>query len=71
MTYPTLTPAFGLGSTARTGPALLISSPRNKIGSQGRIYSAQKRLGNGPAYFSFIANLLAGQSGSNRFNQVQ
>ena len=53
-TYPSLTPAYGLGSYGRTGPALLISSPRTKIGSQGRIYSFMKQNGQGPQYISFL-----------------
>lgn len=48
--YPVLTPAYGLGSYGRTGAALAISSPRNKIGSQGRIYAYMKRIGKGQEY---------------------
>ena len=40
--FPALTPAYGLGSYGRTGAALTISSPRTKIGSQGRIYAFMK-----------------------------
>ena len=45
MTYPVLTPAYGLGSYGRIGPALAISSPRTKIGSLNRIYSYMKPIG--------------------------
>jgi len=48
--YPVLTPAYGLGTYGRTGAALAISSPRNKIGSQGRIYAYMKRIGKGQEY---------------------
>ena len=53
-TYPSLTPAYGLGSYGRTGAALLISSPRTKIGSQVRIYAFLKQRGQGPQYISFL-----------------
>ena len=57
-TYPSLTPAYGLGSYGRTGAALLISSPRNKIGSQGRIYAFEKQRGRGPQYIQFLIKVL-------------
>ena len=57
-TYPSLTPAYGLGSYGRTGPAVLISSPRTKIGSQGRIYAFEKSRGQGPQYIDFLIKLL-------------
>jgi len=53
-TYPSLTPAYGLGSYGRTGAAILISSPRTKVGSQGRIYAYQKARGQGPQYIQFL-----------------
>lgn len=43
MTYPSLTPTYGLGSGARIVGATAISSPRNKIGSVGRIYAYLKK----------------------------
>lgn len=52
--YPNLTPSYGLGSYGRTGPALLISSPRTKIGSQGRIYAYMKNTGKGAEYINFL-----------------
>ena len=58
-TYPSLTPFYGLGSAARTGAAVLISSPRNKIGSQGRIYAWAKQHGQGPAYINFLTTVLS------------
>lgn len=57
-TYPSLTPAYGLGSYGRTGAAILISSPRTKIGSQGRIYAFEKAHGKGPAYIQFLLKVL-------------
>ncbi len=45
-----LTPLYGLGSYGRTGPAVIISSPRTKLGSQGRIYAYMKTHGQGDAY---------------------
>ena len=56
--FPALTPAYGLGSYGRTGAALLISSPRTKIGSQGRIYAFMKNQGQGPQYIQFLINVL-------------
>jgi hypothetical protein len=55
MPYPSLTPAYGLGSYGRTGPAILISSPRTRIGSQGRIYAFYKSRGQGPEYVNYLA----------------
>ena len=54
--FPVLTPAYGLGSYGRTGMALLISSPRTKLGSQNRIYSYYNRLGKGQEYIQFLIN---------------
>jgi hypothetical protein len=56
--YPVLTPTYGLGSGARTGAAILISSPRTKNGSQGRIYAWMKNNGQGPQYIQFLINTL-------------
>jgi hypothetical protein len=42
MTWPSLTPTYGLGSGARIVGATAISSPRTKIGSVGRVYSFLK-----------------------------
>jgi len=61
MTYTVLTPAYGLGSYGRTGPALLISSPRTKVGSQGRIYAWMKNHGQGPQYITFLLNSIGPQ----------
>ena len=54
MPRPYLTPTYGLGSGSRTGDAILISSPRTKLGSQSRIYSFEKSRGQGPAYICFL-----------------
>jgi len=56
--FPSLTPSYGLGSYGRTGAALTISSPRTKIGSQGRIYSYYKKLGQGYQYEQYLINAL-------------
>ncbi len=56
--YPVLTPAYGLGSYGRTGVALVISSPRTRIGSQGRIYSYFKQRGQGQQYQQYLINVL-------------
>ncbi len=56
--YPALTPAYGLGSYGRTGAALTISSPRTKIGSQGRIYAYFKSKGQGQLYEQYLIDTL-------------
>ena len=71
MPYPVLTPTYGLGSYGRTSAAVLISSPRTKIGSQGRIYSYMKNQGQGPAYISFILTCLGRQPTANGFSIIQ
>ena len=53
-----LTPTYGLGSGSRTGAAILISSPRTKIGSQGRIYAFAKSQGQGQQYICFLLRSL-------------
>lgn len=58
MPYPVLTPAYGLGSYGRIGPAMTISSPRNKIGSQGRIYAFYKSKGQGQLYQQYLIDAL-------------
>ena len=61
MAFPSLTPSYGLGSYSRTGPALLISSPRTKNGSQGRIYAYMKSIGQGQQYINFLINVIGNQ----------
>ena len=61
--YPVLSPTYGLGSYGRTGPAVLISSPRTKNGSQGRIYAWMKSNGQGPQYIQFLINLIGPRPG--------
>jgi hypothetical protein len=56
--FPALTPAYGLGSYGRTGAALTISSPRTKIGSQGRIYAYYKARGRGQEYEQILIEAL-------------
>lgn len=63
--YPVLTPTYGLGSYGRTGVAVLISSPRTKNGSQGRIYAWMKNQGQGPQYIQFLINVLGPQPTAN------
>jgi hypothetical protein len=58
MPYPVLTPAYGLGSYGRTGVALTISSPRTKLGSQGRIYAFYKNRGLGQVYEQYLIDVL-------------
>jgi hypothetical protein len=65
-TYPSLTPTYGLGSYGRIGASVLISSPRTKIGSQGRIYSYEKQRGQGPAYINFLIKLIGNNPNANR-----
>jgi hypothetical protein len=55
---PALTPAYGLGSYGRIGPALTISSPRTRLGSQGRIYAYFKSKGQGEAYIAYLIDAL-------------
>ena len=55
---PSLTPAYGLGSYGRIGPAITISSPRTRIGSQGRIYAFYKQRGQGQLYEQYLINAL-------------
>ena len=56
--YPVLTPTYGLGSYGRTRVALLVSSPRTKLGSQGRIYAYYKQRGQGQEYEQYLINAL-------------
>jgi hypothetical protein len=56
--YPVLSPTYGLGSYGRTGAAVLISSPRTKNGSQGRIYAFMKSQGQGQQYIQFLIRAL-------------
>jgi len=58
MTYPNLSPTPGLGSGSRIGASILISSPRTKLGSQGRIYNFEKRIGRGQQYICFLLKVL-------------
>ena len=68
--YPSLTPAYGLGSYGRTGPAILISSPRTKNGSQGRIYAWMKNHGQGQEYVQFLINALGPQPRVNPWSLI-
>ena len=70
MTFPSLVPAYGLGSYSRTGPAILISSPRTKNGSQGRIYAYMKRIGKGQEYINFLIRALGPRPYVNPFSLI-
>jgi hypothetical protein len=70
MTYPSLVPTYGLGSYSRTGPALLISSPRTKNGSQGRIYAYMKSIGQGQQYINFLINVIGRQPRVNTWSLI-
>ena len=59
--YPSLNPTYGLGSYGRTGAAVLISSPRTKNGSQGRIYAWMKNHGKGYQYIQFLMSIIGTQ----------
>ena len=54
MTWPSLTPTYGFGTSGRTGMSLLVSSPRNKIGSMIRILNWYKQRGEGQQYIQFL-----------------
>jgi hypothetical protein len=56
--FPSLTPTSGLGSGARTRAAILISGPRTRIGSQGRIFAWMRNNGQGYQYIQFLLNVL-------------
>jgi len=70
MTFPSLTPAYGLGSYGRTGRALIISSPRTKNGSQGRIYAWMKNHGQGQQYIQFLISSLPPQPNISRWAMI-
>lgn len=55
---PSLTPMYGLGSYGRTGVATVISSPRTKIASQGRIYAYYNQRGKGQYYQNYLIDAL-------------
>jgi len=60
----------GLGSYGRTSAAVLISSPRNKIGSQRRIYAFANRNGQGPQYINFLLKSLPPYYQTNPFTYI-
>ena len=60
MTWPSLTPTYGLGSGARIIGATAISSPRTKIGSLGRVYSYLKARNNQYYALTYIRNSIYG-----------
>lgn len=56
--YPSLTPAYGLGSYGRTAAAILISGPRTTIGNQGRVYAWYSARGQGQQYKDYLLRSL-------------
>jgi len=70
MTYPSLTPTYGLGSYGRIGSAILINSPLTKNGSQGRIYAWMKNHGQGQQYIQYLLAALGPQPYNNRFRMI-
>jgi hypothetical protein len=56
-----MAPLYGLGSGARTGVSINVSSPRTKIGSQGRIYAYYVQKGQGEQYKQQLANMIGVQ----------
>lgn len=60
-TYPSLTALSGFGSYGRTAQTALLSSPRNKIGSQRRILSWMINNNQGPQYISFLLKSIGPQ----------
>ena len=65
-----LNPTSGLGSYGRTGAAVLISSPRTKNGSQGRIYAYMKSIGQGQQYINFLINVIGRQPRVNPWSLI-
>jgi len=70
MSWPSLTPTYGLGSSGRTGTAILISSPRTKNGSQGRIYAWMKNHGQGQEYIQFLIKAIGPQPNVSRWSMM-
>lgn len=68
--FPSLTPTYGLGNMSRIGPAILISSPRTRIGSQGRIYAYMKSKGLGAQYVQFLIRSIGPQPYVNPFSYI-
>jgi hypothetical protein len=58
--YPVLTPTYGLGSYGRVVGSSIISSPRTRYGSAGRIYSYLARTQNVYVAQQFIRNAAFG-----------
>ena len=56
--FPSLTPAYGLGSYGRTAAAMLISGSRTTIGNQGRIYVWYNARGQGQQYKEYLLRSL-------------
>lgn len=68
--FPALTPTYGLGSAARTSHAVLISSPRTRLGSQGRIYAFYKSRGEGQQYINYLISTFAPLPRYNPWNVI-
>jgi hypothetical protein len=68
--YPSLTPTYGLGSYARTGPAILVGGPRSKIGSQMRIYNYFRTPDSRAAYVLYLRKLIGPSPYTNPFSYL-
>lgn len=53
-----LTPMYGLGSYGRIRGSIVISSPRTRLGSQGRIYAYYAARGKGQEYLAYLRQAL-------------
>jgi alkylated DNA nucleotide flippase Atl1 len=58
--FPSLTPLYGLGSSARTVGAITISSPRTKNGSALRVYNSLKRTNGADYALQYMRNATFG-----------
>jgi hypothetical protein len=67
--YPSLNPAYGLGSSNRTGVSISLSN-RSKIGSQSRIYSYMNKIGKGEEYIQSIITVLGLKNMPSRYSYV-
>ena len=54
MTFPSLNPSSSFGSGSRTGPSIIISSPRTRIGSLKRILNFEKKHKDRSDLFCFL-----------------
>jgi hypothetical protein len=57
-TSGTKTPAFGFGTSGRTGAAMLIGSSNNKLGSMNRIYIFENNNGRGYQFIQYLISII-------------